>query len=285
MLNSFAPAKVNLFLHITGKRHDGYHLLDSLVVFPAIGDNVGFEASDELSLTLSGEFAASLGAGSDNLVLRAARLLGSKVGCPATGRLNLEKHLPVASGIGGGSADAAATLRLLAMIWKYEPPLHEVALALGADIPVCLASKPVRMGGVGETFSPAPRLPHFGILLVNPGVPVATAEVFHARQGSFSSPANLPDAWTDATAMAYHLAQLNNDLESAAISLAPSIGQVLAVLRAVPGVLLARMSGSGATCFAIFETPAAAAQAASCVNHPGWWRWGGGLYEPGAADL
>ncbi len=285
MLSSSAPAKVNLFLHVTGRRQDGYHLLDSLAVFPAVGDKITVEAAAELSLTVSGPFATGLGAGSDNLVLQAARLLGSKAGCPATGRLNLEKRLPVASGIGGGSADAAATLRLLARIWNYDPPLHEIALALGADVPVCLASKPVRMGGVGEILSPAPRLPNFGILLVNPGVPVATADVFRARQGGFSQPANLPDAWPDAATMAYHLAQLNNHLESAAISLAPAIGLVLAALRATPGVLLARMSGSGATCFALFKTPAAAAQAASTVNYPGWWRWGGGLYEPGAADL
>jgi 4-diphosphocytidyl-2-C-methyl-D-erythritol kinase len=288
-VSSFAPAKVNLFLHVTGKRPDGYHLLDSLAVFPAVGDAVSFEPDEALTLSIGGRFGASLAAEPDNLVLRAARMLAAKAGMPAAGRLHLEKNLPVASGIGGGSADAAAALRLLASIWRVAPPLHELALALGADVPACLGSAPVRMGGVGEILVPAPRLPTFGILLVNPGVPVATADVFRGRRGGFSPAANLPEAWPDAAAMAADLARVTNDLEAAAIALAPVIGTVLATLRAIPGVLLARMSGSGATCFALFEAPAAAqaaaAQAAAASRDPAWWCWGGGLYEPGPGDL
>jgi 4-diphosphocytidyl-2-C-methyl-D-erythritol kinase len=301
MLTSFAPAKVNLFLHVTGKREDGYHLLDSLAVFPAAGDRLSLapdgagtaspdgagSASPDRAVTLgiSGRFGDSLSAEPDNLVLRAARLLASKAGVPAAAALHLEKNLPVASGIGGGSADAAAALRLLARHWRLTLPLHDIALSLGADVPVCLDSLPARMRGVGEILSPAPKLPEFGILLVNPGVQVATADVFRARTGGYSPAATLPEVWRDAAAMAATLAALDNDLEAPAIALAPRIATVLETMRGLPGVLLARMSGSGATCFALFATPAQAAAAAARIERPGWWRWGGGLYEPGLADL
>ena len=285
VLSEFAPAKVNLFLHVTGKREDGYHLLDSLAVFPAVGDTVSFTPDDALSLAVTGTFGASLGVEPDNLVLRAARMLAGKLGRPATGRLKLEKNLPVASGIGGGSADAAATLRLVSRIWDNEGSLTDLALALGADVPVCISSVPARMGGVGEILSPPPRLPRFGILLVNPGVPVATADVFRSRKGPFSSPADLPDSWPDAVSMAASLARLGNDLEAPAVALTPAIGMVLAALRVLPEALLARMSGSGATCFALFASPSAAVSAAAALQQPNWWRWGGGLYEAGVADL
>jgi 4-diphosphocytidyl-2-C-methyl-D-erythritol kinase len=285
MLNSFAPAKVNFFLHVTGRRADGYHLLDSLAVFPAVGDCLRLEPDDELSLTISGRFGGALSAGPDNLVLRAARLLAARAGLKAAGRLHLEKNLPVASGIGGGSADAAAALRLLARHWNFSDPLLEIALSLGADVPVCVASRAVQMSGIGEILAPAPRLPEFGVVLVNPGVPVATAAVFQARTQRFSQPAHLPDGWPDAAAMAAALGELSNDLEAPAIVLAPRIAEALAELRAVPGALLARMSGSGATCFGLFATAAQATRAAAALNRPGWWCWGGGLYEPGAGTL
>ena len=285
MLSGFAPAKVNLFLHVTGKREDGYHLLDSLAVFPAVGDTLRLEPDARLCLRISGRFGATLSAGPDNLVLRAARLLAEKAGIVAAGRLHLEKNLPVASGIGGGSADAAAALALLAQHWNFSAPLHEIALLLGADVPVCLASRPARMAGIGEILTPAPRLPSFGMVLVNPGVPVATAAVFKARTKAFSPPAILPETWPDAAALAAWLADQKNDLEAPAIALAPPIAKVLATMRALPGILLARMSGSGATCFGIFATPAAAASAAAFIHQPGWWCWGGGLYEPGPARL
>ncbi len=281
MRTSFAPAKVNLYLHVTGRRADGYHLLDSLAVFPAVGDLVGVEPAEELALRISGRFGAVLQAESDNLLLRAARCLRPGAGVALT----LEKNLPVASGIGGGSADAAAALRLLARHWDISTPLQEAALALGADVPVCLDSVPARMEGIGEALSPAPRLPRFGIVLVNPGVAVATPAVFKARQGGFSAPAELPAAWHDASEMAAALGRLTNDLQAPAVALQPVIGEVLHELENLPGALLARMSGSGATCFAIFANPEEAAAAAEKISRPGWWSWGGGLYEPPPAAL
>jgi len=191
----------------------------------------------------------------------------------------------VASGIGGGSADAAAALLLLRDLWNLETELHAAALTLGADVPVCLASRPARMGGIGEVLGAAPRLPAFGMVLVNPGVAVPTPTVFKARQGGFSPPAELPEAWPDVAAMAADLARCRNDLEAPARIIQPIITDVLAALAALPGAMLARMSGSGATCFAIFATPDAAARAATQIERPGWWCWGGGLYEPAIADL
>ncbi|HEY6433824.1 MAG TPA: 4-(cytidine 5'-diphospho)-2-C-methyl-D-erythritol kinase, partial [Acetobacteraceae bacterium] len=224
-----APAKVNLYLHVTGRRADGFHLLDSLVVFPRVGDLVQAASAEELSLSVEGPFAGAL-SGGDNLVLRAARSLATRVGVRTGARMVLTKNLPVASGIGGGSADAAAALRLLSRLWHVSPEtvdLPAVALSLGADVPVCLRSRPLRMRGIGEDLAEAPALPACGIVLVNPGVPVATADVFRARQGHFSASAELPAMWHSATAMARQLAQLSNDLEAAALVLCPAIGTVL----------------------------------------------------------
>jgi 4-diphosphocytidyl-2-C-methyl-D-erythritol kinase len=277
MLSRFAPAKVNLYLHVTGKRADGYHLLDSLAVFPAVGDLLQAVPAEVLTLRVTGPFAGGLQGEQDNLILRAARRLKPD----GTAAITLEKRLPVASGIGGGSADAAAALRLLAGLWGLDAPDAGMALALGADVPVCLASRPVRMQGIGEILQPAPGLPVFGMVLVNPGVAVPTPAVFKARQGGYGPVADLPAAWPDASAMACDLARLGNDLQPAAIGLQPVIAEVLAALSALPGALLAHMSGSGATCFALFETAAAASMAAAAVARPGWWCWGGGLYGEG----
>ncbi|MBX9750527.1 MAG: 4-(cytidine 5'-diphospho)-2-C-methyl-D-erythritol kinase [Roseococcus sp.] len=278
-LEEAAPAKVNLFLHVTGRRADGYHLLDSLAVFGPASDRLTATPADALSLTLAGPFGASLAAEPDNLVLRAARALAAEAGVAAGAALHLEKHLPVASGIGGGSADAAAALRLLNRLWDCgldEPALARLAAPLGADIPVCVASRPARMQGIGELISAPPDMPECGLLLVNPRVPVATPAVFRARQGGFSPAATLPAAWPDAATMATDLARLTNDLEAPALSLCPVIGEVLAALGAMPGCLLARMSGSGATCFGLFATPAAATAAAGRMR-PAWWAAGGAL--------
>jgi 4-diphosphocytidyl-2-C-methyl-D-erythritol kinase len=275
----FAPAKVNLYLRITGRRADGYHLLDSLAVFAGVGDQVSATAAAGLGLTLAGPEAAALGAEPDNLVLRAARALASAAGVPAQARLTLQKHLPVASGIGGGSADAAAALRVLAGLWKTgldQAALLSLAAGLGADVPVCLAGVPARMQGVGELLSPAPALPKLGLLLVNPRLALATPAVFRAREARFSPETGLPAAFGDAEALADWLRPLGNDLEAAAIALCPPIASVLAGIAAQPGCLLARMSGSGATCFGLFATPAVAAAAAAALP-AAWWRWGGGL--------
>jgi 4-diphosphocytidyl-2-C-methyl-D-erythritol kinase len=280
MIAESAPAKVNLYLHVTGRRADGYHLLDSLAIFGPAADGLALAPADDLSLALDGRFGAALDAEPDNLVLRAARALAAAAGVPARAALVLTKRLPIASGIGGGSADAAAALRGLDRLWGLglgEARLAALAAPLGADIPVCVASRPARMAGVGEVLSAAPAIPDCGLLLVNPGVALATPAVFKARAGGFTPPALLPAGWPDAAAMAGDLAALRNDLEAPAIALCPVVAAVLAALRALPGCLLARMSGSGATCFGLFADPAAARAAAAQVPG-GWWRDAGGLY-------
>lgn len=258
----FAAAKVNLTLHVTGQRSDGYHLLDSLVCFAATGDTVTVRAADTLTLDITGPESAGLTAGPDNLVLRAA-------GCLAPGQgaaIRLEKHLPQASGIGGGSADAAASLRVLARLWHQPLPDPARVLALGADVPVCLASRACRMQGVGEVLTPAPTLPRVWAVLANPRVAVPTPQVFRALDRRDHPPmADLP-AWPDAAALARWLATQRNDLEAAAIRVAPAIAPLLADLAALPGALLARMSGSGATCFALFADPTRADAAATLLR-------------------
>lgn len=274
-----APAKVNLYLHVTGRRPDGYHELDSLAVFAAAGDALSAEPADGLTLDIEGPFANALAAEPENLVLRAARALAEAAGVPARARLTLSKNLPVASGIGGGSADAAAALRVLGRLWGVAVA-PSIAERLGADVPVCLTGQPARMRGIGEVLAPAPRLPPCGIVLLNPGIAVATADVFRARQGPFSAPAELPDGWVDATSLAADLARWRNDLETPAIVLCPAIGEALSRLRAQSGCLIARMSGSGATCYGLFATATNAAEAAKRLEAPGWWAWGGDLHQP-----
>lgn len=285
MIREAAPAKVNLFLQVAGRRPDGYHLLDSLVVFAAIGDAVTVAPAPAFTLAMDGPEAPALAAEADNLVLRAARALAAAAGVETAAALHLEKHLPVASGIGGGSADAAATLRALSALWGLPAALARgVAPGLGADVPACLVADALRMTGIGEVITPAPALPEFGLVLANPRVPVATPAVFRALAGRFSGPAMLPAGWTDAAAMASDLAHLSNDLEAPAVEICPAIGLVLTALNALPGALLARMSGSGATCFAILPDAASATHAAAMLP-AAWWRWGGGLAAPPAAPL
>ncbi len=276
MLTEAAPAKVNLFLRVTGRRPDGYHELDSLAVFAGAADELRVEPAEALSLALRGPFGAALEAEPDNLVLRAARALAAAAGREPQVRLTLEKNLPVASGIGGGSADAAACLRLLGRLWNVTPPT-DLAVSLGADVPVCLAGRAARMTGVGERLAPAPGLPECGMVLVNPGLALRTADVFRARRGDFAPAAVLPEFWPDARSMAEGLAALGNDLEPPAIGLCPAIGDALAALRATPGNLLSRMSGSGATCFGLFADPAEAAPVARALGRAGWWSWGGAI--------
>ncbi len=275
VLTEYANAKVNLFLHVVGRRPDNYHVLDSLAVFSAAADKLDAHATDEgLSLTVSGEFADQLVVDQDNLVFLAARALAREIGAAPRASLRLEKRLPVASGIGGGSADAAATLRLLTRLWGLTltpDRLINMAALLGADVPVCLAARPARMGGIGDVLLAPPALPDFGILLVNPGVWLSTAAVFRARHGPFSQPANLPLGWENASAMAADLADCTNDLEAPAVELCPEIAEVLAALRTHPDCLLARMSGSGATCFGIFPDHAAATIAAARLKRSRWW--------------
>lgn len=284
MLAEAAPAKLNLFLHVTGRRDDGYHLLDSLAVFAGLADDLAAIPAASLSLAVTGPFAEAAGGGDDNLVLRAARALGPGQGAALT----LAKHIPVAAGLGGGSSDAAAALRLLSRLWHLPPATPARAVTLGADVPVCLNPVPARMQGIGEVLSPAPALPPgLGLMLANPRVPLATPPVFRARSGPFDAPATLPAGFADAADLAGFLATTRNGLEAAALSLCPPISAVLAGCAALPGALMARMSGSGPTCFALFATAAEAEAAAVLLRQrePGWWAWGGGLYREGQAGL
>jgi len=275
-----AQAKINLHLHVIGQRPDGYHLLDSLVVFAEVGDRLTAVPAADLLLTITGPFATGLHAEPDNLVLRAAKLLAAEAGIAPYGHLILEKHLPVSSGIGGGSADAAAALRLLCRLWgiSLEPDLlNPIAERLGADVPVCLSGQPARLAGIGERLRPAPALPPMGIVLVNPGVAVSTPAIFKLRSGAFSENAAFPSGWPDAAALAATLRTTSNDLQPAACRLEPVIACVLAALSADPACLLARMSGSGATCFGLYDSGTAAKRAAAGFVRAGWWVWGGGV--------
>jgi 4-diphosphocytidyl-2-C-methyl-D-erythritol kinase len=267
---AFAPAKLNLALHVTGRREDGYHLLDSLVVFAGTGDRVTLRAADDLTLSVTGPQAHAVPAGDDNLVLRAARLVGGGRGAAIT----LDKRLPVASGIGGGSADAAATLRAMAALHGLPLPGAAAVLGLGADVPVCLSGRPCRMAGVGEWIEPlAQRLPPVWVVLVNPGVPLSTPAVFRALQNRDNPPMEELPLCTDAAGLAGWLSRQRNDLEPPARSLVPELGAVLDMLGAQPGCLLARMSGSGATCFGLFAAADAADAAAAAIAaaRPDWW--------------
>ncbi len=272
-----ASAKVNLFLHVGEKRADGFHPLQSLAVFTELGDRLTAEAAGELSLALDGPFASALPAGSDNLVLRAARALLEKAARQTGARLTLTKNLPVASGIGGGSADAAAALRLLNGFWNLnldEATLRGIAVSLGSDIPVCLVSEPRWMEGRGEILSPLASLPHLPLLLVNPGVAVPTKDVFAALQGRSGVERNLPaDGFDDMADLLRFLDASRNDLEEPARRLQPVIGVVLKTLNALPGALFARMSGSGATCFALFPDDDSCRRAAKQLSsaRPDWW--------------
>ncbi|MCB2109485.1 MAG: 4-(cytidine 5'-diphospho)-2-C-methyl-D-erythritol kinase [Defluviimonas sp.] len=269
----FAPAKVNLALHVTGRRADGYHLLDSLVVFAGVGDRLRATPAAHLALSVTGPEAAGLADGvtrTDNLVLRAARLFDRPPGL----RLTLDKHLPVASGIGGGSADAAAALRLVAAMTGQAMPAAEAVLTLGADVPVCLAGRPARIGGIGERIEPCAALPKgAALVLVNPRIPLSTPSVFAALATRENPPLpSLPTRFATFAELSGWLAQGRNDLEAPARGLVPAIGGVLDSLGAA-GAPLARMSGSGATCFGLFADLAAAeaAQARIAAAERGWW--------------
>ena len=280
-----APAKVNLTLEIRGRRADGYHELESLVVFARIGDRVRLMPGEPLGLDLRGPFARALNSESDNLVLRAAREFARRVPRASLGRFELTKRLPVASGIGGGSSDAAAALRLLARvsgIGQSDARLFETACAVGADVPVCLSASARLVRGIGEQLSDALPVPSLAAVLVNPGIALATKDVFAALASTTSgglaervheraiSPDEIP---AERTGMLSFLREHRNELEEPAISLAPPVADALSTLRATPGCELARMSGSGATCFGIFGSAGAALAAARALraSHPRWW--------------
>ena len=276
-----APAKINLSLHIVGRRADGFHDLESLVAFTASGDGLSLDLNAPLSLVVDGPTAGNAGALHDNLVLRAARALSAHVPHLKTGCFHLTKRLPVAAGIGGGSSDAAAALRLLARaneISLDDPRLFEAAAEIGSDVPVCMAAQARMMLGRGERLGPLLSLPRLFAVLVNPGVPLETKSVFariglKAGQASGFGAHPVLDADMSFEALIAAMKKARNDMEDAASVLAPVIGHCLAVLSAARGAKLARMSGSGATCFALFDDCRAAKMAACVIrrDHPEWW--------------
>lgn len=287
MLVEFAPAKINLTLRVIKRRADGYHEIESLVAFAQPSDRLSFAPGAAWSLSVDGPTAAKAGAAADNLVLKAARLLAADIPGLGSGRFDLEKHLPVAAGIGGGSSDAAAALRLLAQangLKLDDARLAAAARATGADVPVCVDPRPRVMRGIGEILSQPLPLPDLPALLVNPGVAIPTAEVFSTlaalrakdsatRARTDPAVALVENATAPITsgAMIEALARSGNDLERPAIVLQDVIADTLSELRGLPGCRLARMSGSGATCFALFDQmPDTAAQTLK-ARHPGWW--------------
>lgn len=261
MLTEIARAKLNLALHVRARRADGYHELETLFAFVEYGDVLRVASADAPQFRITGPFADKLAGDSDNLVTHAATRFAENFGGGAH-TIELEKHLPVASGIGGGSADAAATLRALAKLHGValnHPRLFAIADGLGSDVPACLFGRTALGKGKGEQLQPVPGMPGTPVLMVNPGVAVSTAEVFRRWDGVDRGPLGA-DPLTG-----------HNDLEAPALEIAPVIGEVLALLAAQPGVTRARMSGSGATCFALFETVEACAAAAVATKRPGWW--------------
>ncbi|MBL4873842.1 MAG: 4-(cytidine 5'-diphospho)-2-C-methyl-D-erythritol kinase [Rhodobacteraceae bacterium] len=264
-----ARAKINLCLHITGQRDDGMHLLDSIVVFPAIGDVLEATPDNDLSLDITGLFGEDLEAGADNLVMRAARILAGKGAA-----LRLRKNLPVASGIGGGSADAAACIRLLSDMWDVDVPSLDQLTDLGADVPVCMALVPVRMSGIGEKLEALPAMPKFWIVLVNSGPAVETSAVFRALKSRDNAGlSSVPESFPTLENLFEYLRAQRNDLQAAAIDKCTEIAEVLSALEATKNCALIRMSGSGGTCFGLFANEADAAIAASEIrdNHSDWW--------------
>ena len=272
-----AHAKVNLWLNVIGRRADGYHLLDSLVAFVDLADSISASPADRLSLEIDGPCAGTLSDEPDNLVLKAARRLADRAGVSARAAIRLSKRIPVAAGLGGGSADAAAALRELVDLWRVAMPqeeLFDLAQTLGADVPMCLAGGTALVSGVGERLDFAPPLPAAAILLVNPGVALPTRDVFAARRGSFSASRPPPKAWRDLSGFAAELSRRGNDLTDAAIALCPAVGDVLDFLRRSDRVRYAGMSGSGATCFALYDD-LDAARSTSATMPAAWWRHAG----------
>jgi 4-diphosphocytidyl-2-C-methyl-D-erythritol kinase len=275
-LTGLAPAKVNLTLHVTGKRADGYHLLDSLVVFAGIGDEISATPAPEFTLDVSGQFSDGVPRDDTNSILRAARMFQARAGVHMAAHLRLTKTLPHAAGIGSGSSDAATTLSLLARLWDV-PPLaadDPDVLALGADVPVCRrAPHPVRMEGIGERLSPLPGLPKCAMVLVNPRVSVPTGEVFRGLHRADNPPMPPVPPGLSFPKFCDWLRAQRNDLLAPAEAIAPEITRALALLRRLPAVQVAVMSGSGATCVGLVRDIGTAREVARVVQvaEMGWW--------------
>ncbi|WP_315919226.1 4-(cytidine 5'-diphospho)-2-C-methyl-D-erythritol kinase [Mesorhizobium sp. SP-1A] len=272
----FAPAKINLALHVTGRRPDGYHLLESLAVFTRFGDRLQAIPAEEDSLAVSGRYAADVPLDGRNLIVMARDALRKAAGTRDTFpvAMALEKNLPVASGIGGGSSDAAAALRLLGRIWGLDIDAAEmasIALSLGADVPMCLAARPLLARGVGEDVAVLPAFPPLGLVLVNPGVPISTPQVFSALRKRDNEPLPALPARFDFHGLRNWLAATRNDLEAPAQEIQPAVAEALRALKKADAGF-ARMSGSGATCFGLYETGNVAKRAAALIRarHPDW---------------
>lgn len=304
-LTVVAPAKLNLFLHITGQRADGYHELQSLIGFVDLTDEITVTLIEQderpgagrFPLTIKGPFADALGTPTEdnvsknNLAVQAAHALAASLDdgrCDAVGAaIHLTKNIPVAAGLGGGSADAAAVLRALAQLWDVDDHhLATIAPMLGADVPVCLAGRPMLVSGIGEVLAPVPKLPSAGVVLVNPGRAVATPAVFAGFDRGLAVPADdrpIPEGpFNDVRALAEALNATGNDLTTAAQNLAPEITEVLAALKRGQGCRFVRMAGSGATCFGLFDDQSLAHDGAAAIAkaHPDWWCWAGDFDTP-----
>lgn len=271
-----APAKVNLTLHVTGQRDDGYHLLDSLVVFADAADKLGATVAPDLRLQVGGPFSVGVPVDDSNLVMRAAKALQKARGVSLGATLNLEKHLPHAAGIGSGSSDAAITLTMLAELWRVAPlpPDAPEVLALGADLPVCLrAPSPTRMSGIGDILSPVASLPRCALVLVRPPVAVSTQDVFKALKNKTGSPMEQLPKGLDFDGFAAWLSRQRNDLLAPASVIAPEVAHAINRLSSQPGVAFAGMSGSGATCYGLVPDMATARQVAKAiqVSQMNWW--------------
>ena len=275
-IKASAPAKVNLTLHVTGQRDDGYHLLDSLVVFAGVADQIGATVAPDMRMTVSGPFSMGVPTDHTNLIMRAAEALRTARGVSQGAALTLEKHLPHAAGIGSGSSDAAATLAMLAELWGVAPlpATAPEVLALGADVPVCVgAPRPVRMSGIGDILSPVTALPDCAMVLVRPPVDVPTGPVFKGLSTKDGAPmADLPDG-LDYEGFVRWLTAQRNDLLAPAQAIAPQVAEAIAKLQSLPAVSFAGMSGSGATCFALVKDMATARQVARIVQvaKMDWW--------------
>lgn len=286
-LNTFklmAPAKINLFLHITGKREDGYHLLQSAMIFVDVGDDLEFSRHDGLFLDVEGPFAGDMPDPHENLVCKAAQLLAAEYKMAASGQVTLTKKLPVASGIAGGSSDAAMALKGFARLWGLpdeQNRLQKIAQKLGADVPACLYRQPVWAEGTGEKITRLPDMPEMHFVLANPMVPTPTPEVFRRFRNKFSPPLQFSGRRKSASEWVADLKIYRNDLTDAALEVTPHIKDVLEALRQTPGCHFARLSGSGATCFGVYDHPETAMAAVHLIRQrqPRWWVVAAGLLK------
>ncbi|MEO3386153.1 4-(cytidine 5'-diphospho)-2-C-methyl-D-erythritol kinase [Mesorhizobium sp. CAU 1741] len=288
-ISEHAPAKVNLALHVTGRRADGYHLLDTLVVFTEAGDRIRVRRADRDTLDISGPFSSGLESDADNLVLRARDMLRRLTGTTIPVHIALEKNLPIASGIGGGSSDAAAILRALHCLWRPDVSLDEIALEslqLGADLPMCMEARPLIARGIGDAITHVEGLPALAMVLVNPGVAVSTPAIFRALASRDNAPMPALDPRPDFAGLVGWLASTRNDLEDTAASLAPPIADTLQALRH-SGAAMARMSGSGATCFGLYASLDEARRAAEVIasSEPSWYVQATNTIERVSADV